>query len=184
MSFHEYAHAVVSYKLGDPTPKAQGRLTLNPLAHIDPVGFLTLWIIGFGWAKPVAINPMYYKDVKKGEFLTAIAGPLSNVLMAFVSLLIIYAGGYELVVIGPILHQLYIYNIVLAVFNIIPVPPLDGSKILYSLLPYRYSYVLEQYENFGQILLLILLFTGIISRVMGPLVNLVDFGLRSIISIV
>lgn len=184
MSFHEYAHALVSYKLGDPTPKAQGRLTLNPLAHIDPVGFLTLWIIGFGWAKPVTINPMYYKDVKKGEFLTAIAGPLSNVLMAFVSLLIIYASGYELVVIGPILHQLYIYNIVLAVFNIIPVPPLDGSKILYSLLPYRYSYVLEQYENFGQILLLILLFTGIISRVMGPLVNLVDFGLRSIISIV
>ncbi len=182
MSFHEYAHGLVSYKLGDPTPKVQGRLTLNPLAHIDPVGFLALWIVGFGWAKPVMINPIYYKDAKKGELLTAAAGPLSNVIMAFVSLLLINIGGYNVAILGPILYQLYIYNVVLAVFNIIPVPPLDGSKVLYSLLPYRYSYAFTQYENVGQIILLILLFTGMISRIMNPLVNLLDLWLRSIIT--
>lgn len=135
ITFHEFAHARVSYSLGDPTPKQTGRLSLNPLAHLDPVGLLMLWIFRFGWAKPVQINPYYYKDPKKGVLLVSLAGPLSNLVLAFFTLIFLKLDFITSSFAVNFVYILFVYNLGLAVFNLIPVPPLDGSKILVNLLP-------------------------------------------------
>ena len=155
LCLHETAHGFVAYKLGDPTARNLGRLTLNPLKHLDPIGFICMLLFGFGWAKPVPVDPRYFKNPKKGMALTALAGPLSNLLCAFVSgagiVLFLkfnanpiaeYMAGYsdDGAVLWYILLFLYNFlaiNVSLAVFNLIPVPPLDGSKILFAFLPDR-----------------------------------------------
>ncbi|TCW37224.1 Zn-dependent protease [Thermohydrogenium kirishiense] len=180
MSFHEFSHGYVADKLGDPTPRQNGRLTLNPLAHIDPLGLLMLFVIYFGWAKPVPINPYYFKDRKKGVLYVSLAGPLSNVFLAFITrILMVYFENVPIV--GLFLNVLYQYNLVFAVFNIIPVPPLDGSKVLWGLLPQKEAYIFSQYEQYGQIALLLLLFTGIINVVMTPLMMGLDRVISTII---
>ena len=137
LSIHETAHGFAAYKLGDPTAKYDGRLSLNPLKHIDPIGALSLFFFGFGWAKPVMINPNYFKNLKRDTALTALAGPVSNILLAFVGMLF-------WVHLVPVLHNAYftmfirmfiLLNVNLAVFNLLPIPPLDGSKIFLTLLP-------------------------------------------------
>jgi Zn-dependent protease len=133
-----------------------------------------LWILKFGWAKPVPINPFYFKDRRKGVFLVALAGPLSNILLAIITRILMVPFGH-VAILGPILYLLYIYNLIFAAFNIIPVPPLDGSKVLWSLLPPKEAYVISQYEMYGQVLLLVLVFTGIISKVMWPLIGGLDY---------
>lgn len=174
---HELAHAWVSTKLGDPTPRYEGRLTLNPLAHLDFVGTLLMIFTGFGWAKPVGVNPMYYKDRKKGMALVAVAGPLSNFVMAFFGVLI----GTILAVLGEFLEwspnvlwtiveimELFaIRNLCLMVFNLIPIPPLDGSKILGMFLPNRSYYNILRYEQYSLYLIMILSLTGVFSRIIG-----------------
>lgn len=177
MSFHEFSHGYVADKLGDPTPRQSGRLTLNPLAHIDPLGLIMLFIIYFGWAKPVPINPYYFKDRKKGVLYVALAGPLSNVFLAIITRILMFYFG-NIPVLGLFLTILYQYNLVFAVFNIIPIPPLDGSKVLWSILPQKEAYIYSQYEQYGQIALLLLLFTGIINLFMTPLM----MGLDKLIS--
>ncbi|AEF17249.1 peptidase M50 [Thermoanaerobacterium xylanolyticum LX-11] len=177
MSFHEFSHGYVADKLGDPTPRQSGRLTLNPLAHIDPLGLIMLFIIYFGWAKPVPINPYYFKDRKKGVLYVALAGPLSNVFLAIITRILLFYFG-NIPVLGLFLTILYQYNLVFAVFNIIPIPPLDGSKVLWSILPQKEAYIYSQYEQYGQIALLLLLFTGIINLFMTPLM----MGLDKLIS--
>jgi len=183
LSVHEFAHAYSSYKLGDPTAKNMGRLTLNPLRHLDVLGTLMLLVSFFGWAKPVPINPMYYKNSKRGTMIVSLAGPLSNMLMALLSA---FAISYISVVYGtPNIYSLnkisiiyyfsqfaYIININLAVFNILPVPPLDGSKILSGLLPNKYYYKLLQYENYIGIgfLVIVFVFPNILQTVMSPFV--------------
>ena len=170
ISMHEFAHGYVSYKLGDPTPKDMGRLSVNPLAHLDLVGALCLMFFHFGWAKPVGVNPYYYKDRKKGMVLVALAGPIMNFFIAFLSiagmgLILKITNGYAgkiLIYIFNFLNYLFIINIGLGVFNLIPVPPLDGSKVVGAVLPSDQYFKYMQYERYGTIILLALLYLNIL----------------------
>lgn len=184
ITFHETAHGFVAYKLGDPTAKNQGRLTLNPLAHLDPVGALMMFIAGFGWAKPVPVNPFFFNgDRTKGMMLVSIAGPVTNLILAFVSYFLyivcrIYFAGSGFAAVMPFLDafltQMILLNIYLAIFNLIPVPPLDGSKILAGFLPksvaYKYLTTVEQY---GFVILLVLIVFNITDMILVPIANLV-----------
>lgn len=177
MCIHEYAHGWVSYKLGDPSPKYDGRLSLNPMHHIDPIGALFLVIFNFGWAKPVQVNPAYYKDPKKGMALVALAGPLANFILALICLIITNAivavsGGH----VGIVVYYIYQFfmlsamvNVGLGVFNLIPLPPLDGSKVIAMFLPTRWYIKYLQLEQWGFVLLFLLLAVGVFS---GPLYTL------------
>lgn len=185
LTFHELAHAYVSYKLGDPTAKNMGRLSLNPLKHLDIFGTIMLLISSFGWAKPVPINPMYYDNRKRGTMLVSIAGPLSNVLLAlifalpkqYISAKYGIPASYQYLpswdyraVIFNLSAVFFTINIGLAVFNILPVPPLDGSKILSGILPSNQYYKFLQYENYiGVVFLLVVFaFPGLLSTIMYP----------------
>lgn len=165
--FHELAHGFVSYKLGDPTPKAQGRLTLNPLAHIDPMGAICLFLCGFGWAKPVAIDYSYYKHKKLGTALVSLAGPCTNFLIALVAAVglkvCISTGVMQLV---NFLYILFSINVGLGVFNLIPFPPLDGSKIVASVLPSKYYDTWMYLERYGFLILMVLLFMNILTPIL------------------
>lgn len=165
---HEYAHGLMALIMGDKTAKHQGRLTLNPLAHIDLRGFLFLLIFGFGWANPVQFNPTYFKNRRLGTILTAAAGPLSNIIFCFISLLIygilnVYGslnGIAWLETFSVLFYYMTVYNASFAIFNLIPFPPLDGSKIVGELLPlktrFKY-YSLERYSYLFFIALIIIL---------------------------
>lgn len=167
--FHEYAHAWTSSYLGDPTPRYTGRLTLNPLAHIDPIGLLMLLIFRFGWAKPVQINPYYYKDWRRGTLLVSIAGPGANLVLAFLAIGIGKVLGLAPYGVGDrMLSGVAWLNIYFAVFNLIPIPPLDGSKVLRSILPEQYAGFYNQLEGMGWLLLVFLLMTGAVSRILFP----------------
>lgn len=188
ITIHEFAHGYVAYKLGDPTAKNMGRLTLNPLKHIDPVGTLMLVIARFGWAKPVPINPMYFKNVKKGTMLVGIAGPLSNIIFAIFLKSILYIsvlffnGNWVLYFIGCV-NLMYFLNINLAVFNLIPIPPLDGAKIFGGLLPNKWYYDILVYEKYvGIILVLIIfMFPQLLNKIMGPITALLDYGIEMLL---
>ncbi|QUH18797.1 site-2 protease family protein [Alkaliphilus sp. B6464] len=170
ISMHEFAHGYVSYRLGDPTPKHMGRLSINPLAHLDPVGTICLLIFHFGWAKPVGVNPYYYKDRKKGMVMVALAGPIMNFFIAFISIFTMglilkvtegYAGTFIRYTFN-FLNYLFIINIGLGAFNLIPVPPLDGSKVLGAVLPSDKYFKYMQYERYGTLILMGLLYLGIL----------------------
>jgi len=184
ITFHEYAHARISDAMGDPTPRWTGRLSLNPMAHLDPVGLLMLWIFRFGWAKPVQINPSYYKNPKKGILLVSLAGPLSNLLLAFITLLLIKVGLFYGGILYTFFQTLFVYNLVLAVFNLIPIPPLDGSKILTSLLPGRQSYAFSQIEPYGPFILIILVYFGFLNVILDPLISFVHMGLNTLSNLI
>lgn len=169
--FHEAAHAFVSNKLGDPTAKRLGRLTLNPIKHLDPMGFLAMLTIGVGWAKPVPINTAYYKNRKVGMAISSAAGPLSNLLLAFIIMglykLTYYAGAASFAgalpvaavnVVLQILFYLIVININLAIFNMLPIPPLDGSRIFLLFLPNKAYFDVQKYERYIMIGMLALIF--------------------------
>lgn len=196
ISVHEYAHGLTAYKLGDPTAKYAGRLSLNPLSHLDPIGALCMVFFRFGWAKPVPINPMYFKDRKRDSAITALAGPIANILLAFVST-IVFALFYVYVYIDytnflteffyTVFVQLAMVNISFAVFNLIPFPPLDGSKILGAFLSYENYSKLLQYERFGFPILIFLSLSGFLGRILSlfidPLFSLWLSLLNGLISI-
>lgn len=187
LTFHEYAHGRMADYLGDDTPYYQGRLTLNPLPHIDWIGFLMLMIAGFGWAKPVQVNPYKLRGgVKSGMMLVSLAGPVMNILLAFLALIalrFLYPlqgvewANYAIMLVEPLVW----INLVLAVFNLIPVPPLDGSKILAGLLPDRGASIMYTLEQYGTLILLLLLVTGVISKILLPLIQLLYFLLANIV---
>ncbi len=181
---HEFAHAWVSYKLGDPTPKYEGRLTLNPIAHLDLVGTILMILTGFGWAKPVGINPRYYKNVKRGTTLTALAGPLANLIMAFTALLIwvilLIAGLDAYGPVSSIPISFAVRNLCFMVFNLIPIPPLDGSKVLGLFLSNRAYYTMLQYERYSMLLIMFLSLTGAFGSIIGAGV---DFFLNGILNL-
>ena len=169
LTLHELAHGLASYILGDKTAKYNGRLSLNPLRHIDWVGFLLLLVAGIGWAKPVPVNMYSFKDPKKGIAITALAGPLMNILLVFISL-VLYAFGILYNWNEYIMLFLFIsaqYNAVLAMFNLLPIPPLDGSKVLFAFFPQKYYFKLMAYEQYGMIVILILAFTNMSSKIIS-----------------
>lgn len=174
LSFHEFSHGFVAYKMGDPTPKYQGRLTLNPMAHLDPIGTLLLIFARFGWAKPVMVNPLNFRGNKqRAMLLVALAGPLSNLVLAFLGGLLFYTVNKYNVhnYWTGLTSALLIINVSLALFNLIPVPPLDGSKILAGLLPSSMQHLVYQLEAYGPIILILLIFTNVLDKTLWPLVG-------------
>lgn len=196
LTFHEYAHGYVAYRLGDPTAKMAGRLTFNPIPHLDPIGTLMLFLVHFGWAKPVPVDPRYFKDPKRDMLFVAAAGPVMNMILAFISgiLISLIAGGGvvkspTITILTQILFYSLMINLALAVFNMLPIPPLDGSKVLRGLLPYRYEHFALELERIGPMVLIGLILFGMVTgksilwAFIGPFVDfftkLFTFGLFS-----
>lgn len=184
ISVHEFAHAYVAYKLGDITPEREGRLTLNPFAHIDPLGLVTLFVFGIGWGRPVTYNPSAIgksaKEIEKNESLVALAGPVSNfivaILVSFISGLTYFLGlklGANMKIIGIILLIFYSaisINVGLGIFNLIPIPPLDGFKVFSLFLPRKYKEYVENNFYLIQIVFIISLYVGIVRMVISPII--------------
>lgn len=184
---HEVAHGYVSYLLGDPTAKNAGRLTLNPLKHLDPMGTLVLVLTQLiGWAKPVPINPNYYQDYRRGILYVSLAGPMANFL-----LVLLFAGLLKILVhlaqspgslayaylLRPMINIAWagvIINAILGTFNLLPIPPLDGSKVLACLLPGSWARQFMQWERYGFLILLGLAFSGILGKILRPVITLVQ----------
>lgn len=186
LSVHEYSHGMMAYRLGDPTAKYAGRLTLNPLSHLDPIGTLMLFLVHFGWAKPVPVDPRHFANPKRDMLWVALAGPASNMFLAFLSGLVIrfinaHPGPFMGSFIGNSFAVMMVLslqiNLALAVFNLLPIPPLDGSKVLYGLLPPQYEHVAYNLERYGPGILFGLILLGMITGVsilwafIGPFVG-------------
>ena len=178
---HEVSHGYVAYLLGDDTAKKSGRLSLNPLKHIDLVGFICLLVFKFGWAKPVPINSLNFKNRKRDTILVSLAGPFSNFLMAIIVGFIISSGIITNNILFNVLIIMLWYNIMLGVFNLLPFPPLDGSKVIASLLPVKYEYFFYKYEKYLYFILIILIVTNTIDKILGPFI---DFSLNMLIKII
>ena len=173
---HEYAHAKAADVMGDFTPRMTGRLTLNPMAHIDPIGLIMLLVVRFGWAKPVMINARNFRNWRQGELLVAVAGPVANLIVAFISLLamaVLFKLGMFSEGVRLVLSMMVLFNINFAIFNMLPLPPLDGSKVLMVLLPGRLAYKLMSLERYSFIILIFLMMTPFLTMILIPLQRLV-----------
>jgi Zn-dependent protease len=184
LTAHEFAHGYVAFRLGDPTAQASGRLTLNPLKHLDPLGTIAFFVFRFGWAKPVPVNAAYFKNPQKDMLWVALAGPATNFILAVISALMtktvmfLYQsiplsalGQAILVPLGSTLIASVWINLVLCVFNFLPIPPLDGSRILAGLLPPDLARSYASIERYGFILVIILAVTGVLSKLILPLID-------------
>lgn len=184
LTVHEFSHGWVAYRLGDTTAKDEGRLSLNPFKHIDWLGVIAMLLLGFGWAKPVPVNPYRFKKSgARGIVWVSIAGPLSNVIFAFLVLIIwettailLTAAAFNYYFVN-IMSSIVFLNVGLAVFNLIPVPPLDGSRVLTYFLPYRAGRWVENNGNVLYMIMLLAVFTGTLSRIITPAANLILEGI-------
>lgn len=205
-SVHETAHGYVAYRLGDPTARSLGRLTLNPIKHIDPIGFICMMIFHVGWAKPVPINTRYFKNPKRDMALTGAAGPLSNLAMAIIHLVLlrivmlfltdacydevvtfmlsssqtVFKGSLTFTIYALIVYLLYlgiVMNISLAIFNLIPIPPFDGSRIFYAVLPQKLYWGVMKYERIIMVVMMVLFFFGFLDTPLDWIFNKVTSGL-------
>jgi len=181
---HELGHGYVSYLLGDETPKREGRLTLNPLAHLDLFGTIMLLFFHFGWAKPVSIRSDNYKHQKLGVVLTALAGPIVNFIIALIGLFLLHIPFVNGTYLSLLLSYIVSISISLGVFNLIPIPPLDGSKVLYAILPSDLYFKYMRYEQYGMIVLMICLVTGVLNMPLTIGVSAIYNVLNSIVGLV
>ena len=196
ITFHETCHGLTAYRLGDPTAKRAGRLTLNPLKHLDPIGTICMIFFHFGWAKPVPINSRYFKKPRRDMALTAAAGPIMNFILALFGVLVcriltkifvafpaqsdfVYYIQYAALTLFSYFHML---NLSLGVFNLIPIPPLDGSRIFYIFLPQKWYFGVMKYEKYIQLALLVLLWTGLLSRPLSAAVSWISGGMQWLVS--
>lgn len=201
LTIHECSHGYAAKLMGDPTAYNMGRLTLNPAKHLDPMGTLMMLLFGFGWAKPVPINTRYFKNPKKGMLLSALAGPMSNIIAAYIFYLISFliykfsflntflpfgsyissklvwmsTSDYILMTVYLLFYVAYIMNVGLAIFNLLPIPPLDGSRIFLGLLPAKYYFSIMKYERYIYIAVLVLMFTGVLSVPLSYIRNGIDW---------
>ncbi|MGN1270106.1 MAG: site-2 protease family protein [Clostridia bacterium] len=194
ITFHEYAHALAAYKLGDDTPKYQGRLSLNPLTHLDPIAVIMLLFTHIGWGKPVQVNPNNFTrkiSARAGEAIVAAAGPLMNFILALVGTIIFYAlqvfatsfavGTQAGLIIMTMLQYAVIVNIGLGVFNLIPLPPLDGSKVLMLFLPYNAKRWFEEHTNIFYIVFIVIWITPIAGLIISPIIEAIAYGINSLV---
>ncbi len=184
LTLHEYAHGYVAFRLGDPTAKNAGRLTLNPISHLDPIGTIAFFFIKFGWAKPVPVNPLYFRNPRKDMLWVALAGPVTNLVLAVVSALLLRVIVFGASSLPPsqLVHAVLVplslmlvtsiwINLVLCIFNFLPIPPLDGSRILTGLLPEDLARTYSSFERYGFIIILLLAFSGLLSTIIMPVIR-------------
>ncbi|KDR94187.1 Zn-dependent protease (includes SpoIVFB) [Peptoclostridium litorale DSM 5388] len=182
ISIHEFGHALAAYAMGDDTAKRHGRLTLDPIKHIDPIGIIMLLIFRFGWAKPVPVDENNFKNKRLGMIIVSAAGPVFNMICAVVFLTLYKVGRVtlDMYALNEILAYTVRFNIIFAAFNLIPIPPLDGSKIVLALLPRSVQSYYWEYEKFGMLLLLVLMYTGTVGHLIYPIAGVLQRILFSI----
>lgn len=178
ITIHEFSHALAADRLGDPTPRLQDRLTLNPMAHLDPIGTLALLLFRFGWGRPVQFDPYNLRNPIRDSAIISFAGPLSNIILATIvalvlRILVYTTSGGAIVVLLQLLQQIIIVNVILAVFNLIPVHPLDGFKIVGGLLPKHKAHEWYELERYGYIFLLVMMVSGVIGTIIQPPARLI-----------
>lgn len=193
ITVHEYAHGYAALKMGDPTAKLSGRLSMNPLAHMDIVGALSMLIFGFGWAKPVPINPNNFKNHKKGTVIVSLAGPISNLFLAFLGSVLYgifrrigfgnFSSQFSEIFYG-LLAQLILLNVCFGIFNLVPFPPLDGAKIVGAFLPYKTYFKIMQYERYAFPILIVLMYLGIFDKILSVLITPIVSSLNALIALI
>jgi len=192
LPIHEYAHALIATKLGDDTARLKGRLTLNPLAHLDIMGAVMIFLVGFGYARPVPVNPRKFKNPKAGMALTALAGPVSNLVMAFFFIILQKVFWYlfdanQTAVVFYVASMFFFYaatvNVSLAVFNLLPIPPLDGSRIINLIIPSKYYFKIMQYERYIVLGVFALIVFGVLDKPLNILASFVMMGLEWIVDL-
>ena len=172
ITFHEMAHGYAAESMGDDTAKLAGRLSPNPLKHLDPIGFLSMLIFHFGWAKPVPVNPSRFRNRRKGMIVVALSGCVTNLLLGFISMAAMYATqGLGNIYLQIILMYMTMYNIMFGVFNLIPIPPLDGADVLAEFLPYKARGSYMKFSRYGMIVLLAMMVFGLFGYIITPIVN-------------
>ena len=171
LSVHEFGHALAAYLLGDNTAKAYGRLTLNPAKHVDPIGLVSLLLLHIGWAKPVPVNANNFKSYRWGNFVVSFAGAIANIITAIIAVII--TKNSHMYAIYTIAWTTATFNISFAAFNLLPIPPLDGWGVISTFIPLKWSDFVYKFENYGQLILLLLIFTGTYSIVFRPIYNII-----------
>ena len=172
-TIHEFARAVTSTMLGDKKPRNEGRLTLNPAKHFEPIGFILMWTTGFGWGKPVETSQLFYKNRKQGVLITAIVPSVVNIIFAIIFSVVINVVGAELNAVSIVLANLIRFNVSLAVYNLVPVTPMDGIKVLSAVMPANNYFKYIQYEKIIQVIFLLLLFMGYTDAIFVPVINFI-----------